>query len=856
MPDENEQVELNSQTNPNRQYGMLSVNDAKLYLQRYHRGELQRHEEYNEGRRRRTFSADLLEIANNDLTALHNQKVEYEFEGQPVNISLAAEVTEASDEGQNLLQEMDRQAEQAEDARIFDSFINPYNFIPTPERNCTDEKLGDHTPSGHHIYFQDRYSGTIEVQLTTKTPLLNVDASTAKPDDAKLHQTFVMKKDVAGNPVLPATSIKGVLSSAYEAVTNSRMRILEKRERRLGLRMDAKKGLNLIPARIENGRVVLYTGSSNVGSGGKPDDRLYAAWLASYGQHKKSRPNHFCKHGEFVWAYITKWHYEKEYWKKGKIERTVFPFWNVVEIAAGTKPCPTHTPTDKRKPWNKALEKNEYLTRLEIDHDDQEEEPKGQWEGGYLFITNRNINSKHDERFFFSSNAKIDAGDASPGSDLTKQWNELIVDYQEIHAKDDKPGPSTETKQSDVVWSRHVKGKPSDVANALTLSEGTLCYANVNFKNGQWTAEALFPVNISRELFHEPPENMIDESLKPASSLRQLSPADRVFGWVAQDADKVRNKDSKAKVAWKGLLRVGNVSCETSEAIEKVEEGQSIPLAILSTPKPTQATFYLQRPNGQPVSRKEDGYNNGQQIRGRKVFPHHRRMQQRHFDINSLKPQEYRRADNVRDSQNRSITEWVKIGTEFRFKIHVTNLSQVELGALLWLLSLDEQYQNEEHFLRFGGGKPLGFGSCSLKIIGSDLRNGKEWAQYYRSLSGQLSTSDQDSLRADAIEAYKLAVRQAYGNQRNEFDSIEFINAFLAHARGFEDGPVHYPRLEKKVGTVAENFKWFGREGPQLPLPKLQTAQAPLLNYMNPAGAENTRNQNRGQNPRQRNNRR
>lgn len=44
------------------------------------------------------------------------------------------------------------------------------------------------------------------------------------------------------------------------------------------------------------------------------------------------------------------------------------------------------------------------------------------------------------------------------------------------------------------------------------------------------------------------------------------------------------------------------------------------------------------------------------------------------------------------------------------------NLSAVELGALAWLLSLPK-----EHFFRFGGGKPLGFGSVRLDLESHEI---------------------------------------------------------------------------------------------------------------------------------------
>ena len=103
-------------------------------------------------------------------------------------------------------------------------------------------------------------------------------------------------------------------------------------------------------------------------------------------------------------------------------------------------------------------------------------------------------------------------------------------------------------------------------------------------------------------------------------------------------------------------------------------------------------------------------------IRGPKVYPHHRHA--------SLAIQSTAYAGE-RSNQNRSTTGWVKPEVEFEFPLHVTDLSACELGALIWLLSLDEN-----HFLRLGLGKPLGFGSVRAEIVseGTRIATGEDWA--------------------------------------------------------------------------------------------------------------------------------
>lgn len=161
----------------------------------------------------------------------------------------------------------------------------------------------------------------------------------------------------------------------------------------------------------------------------------------------------------------------------------------------------------------------------------------------------------------------------------------------------------------------------------------------------------------------------------------------------------------------------------------------------------------------------------------------------------------------------------------------VTNLSSVELGALLWLLALPEG-----HFHRLGGGKALGFGSVSLMVDWdtSDLRQGKDWRRFYQSLD-EVENPDRAAAR-ECIAIFEKTVANVYGN--GDMNRVSFIAAFKRYAQGFEDGkPVHYPRAlqqgQRRDLTVPPHpegkaFEWFvanertGRQGgPKLALSDL-----------------------------------
>ncbi len=785
-------------------------------------------------------------------------QVDFEVEGgKPCNIRPAENVD---------LSVVGIAAMEATTSAALGGFNNPFNFIHGLDRshltkeNSPPSGLGDGKPFGHHAYHPDLLSGWIEIELETATPLLLTDAATAQtPEGNTKHAVFKIRKDEKGLPYFPPASIKGAMSSAYEAITNSRLRMFQKHDGRLGKRMDAREGVKLIPAQIRNGRVQLLKGCSSISTDGSPvAQEMYAAWLSRYSAGSLlsyvsgGTPKHLDK-VECIIEKIQHWVFDK---KKQKHVNN-FDYWKVREIVpkggtlSGANPTPTVSPPEST--WNR----NSYHVSLKV----------FDRVTGVVCVSNKNIKNKHDERVFFCKTTPQDAGSVELIED---RWKDLITDYQETHrdeiCKKRSSGPQA---MPGCEWSRHIgngeSGKLSE--DERELKEGMLCYVKVKKTPTGFEAVDVFPVNISRELFDKAPSELVYQSLLPARSFSEFSPADRVFGWVHSNANELKKIDRKSTVAYKGQIRVGPTVCLTEEAIDTFAFA-GVPLAILSTPKPSQASFYVQE-NGKPVPSKNGGYKSSQQLRHRKVYPHHKHVsgeelagywrnptedrtqtaingqyqayRQPHNGVDVPHPEkrwlivrkqnpdgtfEIRNGEEneQRSDQNRSVTEWVKIGTKFRFRLHVVNLSQVEIGALLWMLSLDEQYPDKKHFLRMGGGKPLGFGSLNSRIVDSRLETGAAKSQAYFTLAISQST-EQSSLRKDLVTAFIQSAGKAY-SPSGDFEKIDFIQSFLACCRGYE-GPVHYPRSTKSPDPGGENFKWFGGPNP-LPVLKTNSDRLPL----------------------------
>ncbi|HBL14422.1 MAG TPA: TIGR03986 family CRISPR-associated RAMP protein, partial [Cyanobacteria bacterium UBA11162] len=373
-------------------------------------------------------------------------------------------------------------------------FHNPYNFVPALPRNTNkvqSSELGDRTPTGHGSYQDGYWSGKISVSLTTVTPLLIPDAANATGDD---HKTYPIRLGSDGKPYLPPTSIKGMLRSAYEAVTNSRLSIFSKKyENQLFYRMGAGEGLSLVPARIEGDRVKLLFGTTSdipQWNGQRwqipRNEPMYAAWLPRYRQnspHNLQYPG--MKHGDRVKVWL------ELYQKQTRDGRVIFKYWLVRQI------IPFEQSLDRSPPAGSSYGSHVPAGQPMIEAD------------GYVCITNKNIENKHDERVFFTHNNSTHHSESF--AHLNDNWEYLINNYQEIH--------QNESREDNLEWSRHVLGGDKE----HKLADGTLCYAYVE-KNSQQEYEIkhLYPVMISRATFNLPPSALLSSDGESSTSEKHL----------------------------------------------------------------------------------------------------------------------------------------------------------------------------------------------------------------------------------------------------------------------------------------------------------------------------------------------
>lgn len=307
---------------------------------------------------------------------------------------------------------------------------------------------------------------------------------------------------------------------------------------------------------------------------------------------------------------------------------------------------------------------------------------------------------------------------------------------------------------------------------------------------------------------------LLPAHLHPCQEYDALCPACRVFGWV-KDAHQAgaRHWDREAQTAYAGRVRFSHATLVDGKHAGCYAE--ELPLAILSSPKPTTSLFYLYKgdPNEAafevPEGDREIQYKAGYKLRGRKFYHHHGKL---------LNRQEFERAGNAdhkQDLQNRSVRGVRRPGNGFAFTIQFENLAEVELGALLWTLKLGE---NEGCHLRLGYGKPLGFGSVKVNQVELTTIN---WATRYQSswltqssVSAQANRDASRKLQEDCLAAFDGAMKAAYGRSVFDLPHMQDLYAILKEPDPQWPSRIHYPRAPRPQHNHApdpegKNFEWF-----------------------------------------------
>lgn len=267
--------------------------------------------------------------------------------------------------------------------------------------------------------------------------------------------------------------------------------------------------------------------------------------------------------------------------------------------------------------------------------------------------------------------------------------------------------------------------------------------------------------------------------------------ADAIFGFVRRGKDKkealpFNEKKEKREQSRAGRIFVSDAHYVTDEEgiWLKDNPNDTITPQILASPKPTTFQHYLVQTTEEKPKLKHYGNkpNKDTVIRGHKLYWHK-------DDVGTgiqtdASPEEIEN----KQSQYTEIKP-IKKGVSFKFTIHFENLSDVELGALLWIVTLANHDINalqllgldgkEKYCLSLGMGKPLGMGAVTIaksELILNERSQNKPQQRYTQLFDDDNWLTGDRPTTADEYKSYIEAFEQyvIVGNDRvDELDLPE-----------------------------------------------------------------------------------
>lgn len=666
----------------------------------------------------------------------------------------------------------------------FQPFHSAVNRIPVLRPKVLDlvdrkalpaDLFGDQEPPAHDHLLLERWSGSIDLELTVRTPLVYGEQRGNPGGGTQVE----IPTDQQGRVVFPGTMVKGMLSRAYEVLTASRFRVFEEHAKPLTYRADVADALRLVPVRVvevkaNDGGIIVELLRGSTGDGEAEykdqfDDRPFPIMLAASLQDGgRGHAQHGHGFNEPQFRAMTR-HENKV---RCDLALCLHPrgghyaFWQVVGLydGQGNPVCA-------------------FDVRNDIDVVDSLDDVTG-----YVYRTARDGDQasdvfprKHDERVFF---------------DLSESPERLEVDRSVVEAyRGVVDSYAQQREENDLQPGMH-PNRFTGVDSESLLHVGSLAYAVLS--DDETAVEELVPTMAGRRSYCLSPRSLAEEQrVAPLGSAAEASAADRLFGYVVPDA---REGAEDGDVAAKGRLIFGQV--DTSSVVLSREE---TPIAPLLSPKPASARRFLTDRNGRTprnageVLRRSEYFRSGQHL-GVAVHPIHRSiLGSEEFPASATRAPRQEGVTQGENLQIQSVVKtWIRPGSVLRCRMRFENLSRNELAALVWLLEpanlVPASEQNAEKsktgYLRVGLGKPLGLGAVEVRMAKDGLRavnvgGENDLSEAYQNLSGCLGVSETVHRPTD----FALKINPA---------ALPWVQAFQRASFGYSDGrPVRHMLLNE-----------------------------------------------------------
>ena len=573
------------------------------------------------------------------------------------------------------------------------AFINPYTFVPLPDKVKRDK------PHGHAKAVEGGLTGYLDVEFAFRSPLM-------MPVDWNIPgETTVTGTRIEERVTVPGSSVRGAVRSLFEVISSSCLSILDPDYRpahRASLEMRPDKRLAVVDEVDSDGRVISVLPTSKV------------VWIRAEA------------------------------------------LWHLFGGAAGLR-SGVRISLDEQAIYERSFggNKGKPVKREQLKPEGEPTLKKGgDW---VVHVADAGTKGNHPADHIYVAVGKLETTPIRLGEMTWEDYRELCrysVDVTGGGLAPSAPSWDAEEWSGVAVMVRHTdrnhvvtaigKRRKSDGA----LAPGDSVWITTGSEGGERVVTGLTMSSSWRELGKGPIRNRLpDESLLPCRDPDELCPACATFGFIEARAEGQR-RDQAEHNAYASHLRFGAFETDAPVPLRLV-----LPPPTRS-PRPSAGAFYLEPLKVEGENREAGVAEFGKPASrwgGRLDSPRMRRIAGRKFywhgqepEDTTPTPRQVRRnhypaegAPNCREVR-RWITEKPPV---LRGRIHFENIDARQLGLLMLALEPRELAKragitvNGELATHLGGGKGLGFGTAVGRITATCIQDA---AGRYRAGAGKV----------------------------------------------------------------------------------------------------------------------
>ena len=552
------------------------------------------------------------------------------------------------------------------------AFINPYTFVPLPEKVKRDK------PHGHAKAVEGGLTGYLDVEFAFRSPLM-------MPVDWNIpEETTVTGTRIEERVTVPGSSVRGAVRSLFEVISSSCLSILDPDYlpvHREHLGMHPEKQLAVVDEVDSDGKVISVLPTSQV------------VWIRA----------------EALWRL----------------------FGGAAGLRSGGRI--SFDNSDKECTYLRSFgNKVNQMIREQLTSKGESTLTKGgDW---VVHVADAGAKSSHPADHIYVAAGKLETTPIRLGERTWEDYRELCrrsVDVTGGELASKAPAWDAEDWSKVAVLVKHKSGttigrrRKSDGA----LAPGDSVWITTRSEGGERVVAGLTMSSTWRKLGEGPIRDRLpDESLLPCCDPDELCPACATFGFIEARTEGQRG-DQAEHNAYASHLRFGAFKTDAPVPLRLV-----LPPPTRS-PRPSAGAFYLEHLTAEGENREAGVAEQGKpashwgrlrsrsgmrRIAGRKFYWH---GQEPEDTIPT--PRQVRRAhypkEGARDCQE--TRRWITEGTPvLKGRIHFENIDARQLGLLMLALEPQELAEragitvNGELATHLGGGKGLGFGTAVGRI--------------------------------------------------------------------------------------------------------------------------------------------